>query len=117
MSATRLKDTYLDKPEDTEVKMASTKSSADHIDLEVLKADSESQTTDKDDWTTTRAELWSFYVYYIVSQLRLLNLAPDHCGSAPTSFSFVSSAKGKQRSFRLQLRTVSIPKSALLGRV
>jgi hypothetical protein len=54
------------------------------------------------EWTTSRRELWCFYLYYVV---RFLFAVFSTC--------FLMSSKGKQWTLRLQFRPVPIPKSSL----
>ena len=57
--------------------------------------------TDRGRWSTTRTELWAFYVYYIVSS------------SWPSRFDSAQTPVGKQWAFRLQLWAIAVPEPAL----
>ena len=54
------------------------------------------------EWTTSRRELWCFYLYYVVRFLFSVFLTRS-----------LMSSKGKQWALRLQFRPVPIPKSSL----
>lgn len=62
------------------------------------------------EWTTSRWELWSFYLYYVVSylSLRYMNMHPRTDGHPYTP-------EGKQRTVWLQFRSLAISESAVSG--
>lgn len=81
--------------------------------------------TNQRNWTTSRWELYAFYIYYIVCRsFKFFCLLPLYFRVVISTFFFnsrrfnhIEEAIGKQRFIRIQLRSISVPKPTFLGRI
>ena len=69
------------------------------------------QATRLNEWSTSRRELWCFYLYFVVRFFSFLFRFAYFISH------FLSLIKGKQRTLRIQIWPVSIPESSLSRRL